>query len=77
MYSIQISYWKCEQNIAMDKYEEITSPKRYNVNTIRQKYNKYSTKQEQKRAGAKATMFSLKNNTKVETVRNLNATVND
>jgi hypothetical protein len=60
----------------MDKYEEITSPKQY-VNIIKQKYNKYSTKQEQKWAGAKATMFSLKNNTNVKTVWNLHATVND
>jgi len=51
----------------MDKYEKITSPKQY-VNIIKQKYNKYSTKQEQKWAGAKATMFSLKNNTNIETV---------
>jgi hypothetical protein len=61
----------------MDKYEEITSPKQYNVKTIKQKYNKYSTKQEQKRAGAKATTFSLKNNTNVETVWNLHVTVNE
>jgi hypothetical protein len=32
----------------MDKYEEITSPKQWNVKTIKQNYNKYSTKQEQK-----------------------------
>ena len=58
----------------MDKYAEITSPKQYNVNTIKQKYNKYSTTQEQKRARAKATMFSLKNTTN-ETVQNLRATM--
>jgi len=58
----------------MDKYEEITSPKQYYMNTIKQKYNKYSTKQEQKRAGAKATMFSLKNNTN-KTVQNLRVTM--
>lgn len=57
--------------------QEITSPKQYNVKTIRQKYNKYSTKQEQKWAGAKATLFSLKNNTNAENVWNLHVTVND
>jgi len=60
--------------MAMDKYEEITSPKQYYVNTIKQKYNKYSTKQEQKQAGAKATVFSLKYNTN-ETVWNLRVTM--
>jgi len=58
----------------MGKYEEITSPKQYYMNSIKQKYNKYSTKQEQKRAGAKATMFSLKNNTN-KTVQNLRVTM--